>query len=84
MSPVKILQEVEKVAGLWPSNLPGHVNFDPKSLAVKGFLEDGAHRLQGSPWQFIVRDGFIVSAVREDLTAYRSSDETVYGLEPET
>lgn len=82
MIAIDILKEAEKVAGLWPANLPGHVNFGAEAIDVHGELEDGAHRLEGSAWQFVVEGGRIISAVREDLQAWRRDEETVYGVEP--
>jgi hypothetical protein len=79
MSANDILKAAEEAVGLWPTHMPGHVNFGAEAFDVEGELPDGAHRLEASPWQFIVDGGRIVAAVREDMTAWRRGDETVHG-----
>jgi hypothetical protein len=78
MSAIDLLKAAGEAVGLWPSHLPGHVNFGAEAFDVDGELEDGAHRLATSPWQFIVEGGRIVAAVRDDLSAWRVQPETVH------
>ena len=78
MIAIKVLEAAEKAAGIWPTQMPGHVNFGAEAIDVDGQLEEGAHRLEGSPWQFIVEHGQIVSAVREDMKAWWREDHLVY------
>ena len=75
----EILKAAEEAAGLWPSNMPGHVNFGAEALDVADELPDGVHRLEGSMWQFVVEGGQIVTAVREDLRAWWRDD---YATQP--
>jgi hypothetical protein len=61
--------------------MPGHVDFGAEALDVDGGLPDGVHRLEGSLWQFVVKEGRIVRGVREDLQAWWLSDHVIHAAE---
>lgn len=78
----EMLQEAERRAGVWPTGMPGHVDFGAEGLDVDGTLPDGVHRLDGSSWQFVVENGHIVRGVREDLSAWWAPKFEVHPQEP--
>ncbi len=75
---VEALRLVEKQVVAKFSHMPGVVDFAPDEAHDTGDLADGVHRLDGSQWQFVVENGEVRRAVRDDMKAFWSEPYTAY------
>lgn len=77
MGAEQVLLRAGEAAGAWPAQMPGHVVFGDDAPDA-GELDDGAHRLEGSPWQVVVEGGRVVQAIREDQRNWWRDEHVVH------